>query len=107
MGTMAGQGLLGVSVRVFLLLMVVNSLIKYTIFSWLYLLVAAYFWLKPLSPRTIVNLSSAAICFLGLQYLCLLLNITPVTSPLPIPPALLQIRAMSLVGIWISDQQIL
>lgn len=89
MGVSGGRVLFDICVRVFMILMIVNSVIKYTVFSWLYLAAATYFWFQGLSFYTISRLSQTAVVFLGLQYIFLLLNITEQTSPLPIPYGIL------------------
>jgi hypothetical protein len=71
--------------RLYLLMMLINLYKKSNIFSFVYLISVLYFWFQKLHFRMVRHINKIAIIILLLQYLLLLLDITPDTSSLPLP----------------------
>jgi len=78
-------GCLNFIIRFYLWLMLMNVYAKNNIFSIAYLVAVLVFWFRRLEFNLIRDINKAAIVILLLQYLVLLLDINPITSPLPLP----------------------
>ena len=78
-------GLLTFIIRFYLWLMLINVYAKSDIFAFGYLAAVIYFWFQDANFDMIRNINKAAIVLLLLQYVVLLFDINPVTSPLPLP----------------------
>ena len=89
--------------HIYVLIMLFNSEIKSNVFSWLYLVLVAFFWLyKSKSNRkfetdSVRLLNSTSIFTIIIQYAFLLCNITPQTSLIYLPPSMYAYRTTSLV----------
>ena len=71
--------------RFYLLMMMVNLYDKSNIFSFAYLGSVLYFWFQKLHFKMVRNINKIAIVILLIQYIVLLMDITPDTSSLPLP----------------------
>ncbi len=71
--------------RFYLLMMMINLYDKSNIFSFAYLAAVLYFWFQKLHFKMVRNINKIAIVILLIQYIVLLMDITPDTSSLPLP----------------------
>ncbi|KAL4512199.1 hypothetical protein ABPG72_005201 [Tetrahymena utriculariae] len=92
--------------RIYVLILLFDSNSKQNAFSWIYLILAAYFWVRTPKSSTIRALNRWTIFVLLLQYIFLLLNINPTTSLIPIPSYLWSLKNMSVIDNILSDTQI-
>ena len=95
-------GLLTFIIRFYLWLMLINVYTKSNIFAFGYLAAVVFFWFKEANFDLIRTINKAAIVLLCLQYIMLLLDINPLTSPLPLPYG----RELSLLEWLISDPSV-
>ncbi|KAL4474993.1 hypothetical protein ABPG74_001689 [Tetrahymena malaccensis] len=91
--------------RIYVLILLFDSNSKQNAFSWIYLILAAYFWVRTPKSSTIRALNRWTIFVLLLQYIFLLLNINPNTSLIPIPSYLWNLKNMSVIDNILSDTQ--
>ncbi|EAR86334.2 transmembrane protein, putative (macronuclear) [Tetrahymena thermophila SB210] len=92
--------------RIYVLILLFDSNSKQNAFSWIYLILAAYFWVRTPKSSTIRALNRWTIFVLLLQYIFLLLNINLKTSLIPIPSYLWNLKNMSVIDNILSDTQI-
>ena len=95
-------GLLTFIIRFYLWLMLLNVYAKSNIFAFGYFIAVVYFWFKTTDFDMIRTINKAAIILLCLQYIMLLLDINPLTSPIPLPYG----RELSLLEWLIDDPSI-
>lgn len=74
-------GVLSAMLRLYILMLLLNSYAKSNIFSWVYLIVALIYWNLRIKFQLVENINKIAIVILLIQYTLLLFNINPFDSP--------------------------
>lgn len=74
-------GILSATLRLYILLLLLNSYAKSNIFSWVYLVVALIYWNISLNFSMVQNINKVAIIILLLQYMLLLFNLNSFDAP--------------------------
>lgn len=70
-------GVMSLLLRFYVFLLLINCSVKSNVFSWVYLGIAGFFWVKSIRFEMLEYINRICIVLLLIQYLLLLLNINP------------------------------
>lgn len=83
--------------RVCVMILLFNADVSINIFSWIYMVLALYFWVIQNSQYSIKTMNLSSIVVILLQYTIILMNISPKTSPIWMPAYLYEEKTLSLI----------
>ncbi|EGR26979.1 hypothetical protein IMG5_203780 [Ichthyophthirius multifiliis] len=89
--------------RFYILLILFNSEIKGNAYSWIYLILACFFWVRIPKSSNIRSLNTWSILIVLFQYVFFLLNINQDNSLIQIPENLLNLKSFSVIQIFFKN----